>query len=694
MLHLLFTRTKIIAGYEADQAPQLLSFDGQPYLSYQGHSPLKAVDHYFPALVSAYRDIASPPGGQAIPLAIALPADASSAERATVRQQFVQTKSPAFDLLHEDDLVITFLMGLVAEGHIERKGAVVLEAMEQHTNVCFYQPGPLHTGPALLQADQPFPDEQFEHHVLKDFGPVAGNGQVLSDLLKSFTQAGFKVDFKGQTDLAYQLETAQSPYRFQINHETERVTLAGEVRLSDEEYEQLMTSNRERLQPFLRTGNLTQHAVEHVVLLGSYLHQPTVQGYLRHELKLGDKVVKNVPQDEAAIFGLMLLGLSERTAQVRELIRLRQEEEARRLKLEAEIKAKAGREELMERLQATCVDPAKKEDYEAEFVPMAVELGIPEVVIKWNISEALSRVSLEAEALKAGLKAETPAPPKQEPAPVASNGHDRPQGNGQAKQPDPAPKAKPQPEPQPKPEPEPELVGAAAKGSEQPKPQAKPSASPAAKAEPEEEQADDDQPRKKPALSAIFLLNGTLNGEEFPTRKATFKGDSVVKLVRLLPADQQEEEQARKRFETLYEKEKTYYGPLGEISELSEAKEGTYYFRDFIERNTLKEYITRVGLDKKQKVEDLSSEDLKFILQVFKSVQELPVTHAKLSEDNILVLNKRRGLLRRGGQAEIRFTGFTSESATQEQMVNAAHQAFARLMGNKFYNEFRKQFQL
>jgi hypothetical protein len=690
MLHLLFTRTKIVAGYQTGSTPQLLLFDEEPFLRYPDQSPLKGVDHYFPALVSAYREAADHSGGQPIPLSIALPTDISSADRAMVRQQFLQTKSPAFELIHEDNLAVSFLMGMVASQRIEDQHVAVLEALEHHTNVCFFRPGPSHSEAELIKLNTPFSGEFFESHLLKDFGPVAGNGQVLSDLLKSFTQAGLKVDFKGQTDLAHQLEQVTSPFRFQINQETERVTLAGEVRLSDDEYEQLMTSNRDRLQPFLNENVLKQQKTAHVLLLGDYLHQPSVLNYLKKDLKVGNRLVEDVPEGDAALFDIMLMGLASRSAQVQELIRLRKAEEARRAKLEAEIKVKENREKLLERLQATCINPAKQEEYESEFVPLAVELGIPEVVIKWNISEALSRVSLDEEAAKAGIKAEAPVP---EPK-AKSNGSSpsQPARSERKATPEPERSSNPKSESKPVAAPQPVVASNGAKGS--PVAVAEPKVNTAVKTAPEMEVETDSSSRKKPALNAIFTLNDNLTGEEFPSRKATFKGDSTIKLVRLLPEEKQADSQAVKRFEALYEKEKTYYGPLGEISEVSEAKEGRYYFRDFIERNTLKEYITRVGLDKKQKVEDLSSDDLKFILQVFKSVQELTVTHAQIDETNILVLNKRRGLLRRGGQAEIRFTGFTSQSSTQEQMTQATHQAFARLMGTKFYTDFRKQFQL
>ena len=692
MLHLLLTRSKIIAGAEQNDEVDLLYFGDKPYLERTGQSPLKALDDFLGDLIQAYRETMGDQYLSPIPLAFALPNDANTAEKAQVRSKFKSLAQPAsFSIVHEDNLATAYLLG-----HLYAKGealapAVVLDASEQHTNVCFFQPGSQPQGKELLKVNDPFVGEESEVFILKDFGPSAGQEKVLSEVLKSFTEAGLNVDFKGQTELAKQLEKARSPYIFQINQETRRVTIAGEMRLKDKEYQALITSNRERLGDHLNERNLKQRKVAHVVLLGGYLHLSENLSYLRDELKLAELLREGGMEDQDHTYEAMVMGLSLRAARVRELMRLRAAEEARRAKLEAEIKAKEGRESLLQRLQSICVDPARKEEYEHEFVPAGEELGIPEVVIKWNISEALNRIALEQEASKAGLsQAEKAKETPKAKTNGSANGHSggSSNGDGKAEEKKPAGKSKEKPKVQPKPEPvlahaEPQPAGG----------QPSKAAGPVAVAEPKtEEQADN---KRGPSLNAIFLLENTIPGEEFPSRRASFKGDTVVKLVRLLPTEQAEDEAAVRRFERLHEKEVAYYGPLGEISEISEAKEGRYYFRDYLDRYTLKDYVQKAGLDKKRKVDDLSSEDLKFILQVFKSVQELEQPHNQLSEDHILVMNKRRGLFSRGGgPAEIRFVGFTSEEADMEKMVNDTHEAFTRLLGEQFYRDFRKQFQL
>lgn len=699
MLHLLLTRTQIIAGAETGEDVHLLHFSDKPFLEIQGKSPIKSLDLYLPELVSSYRNTMGDSYVDPIPVAYATPVDMSSADRAKIRNQLNNLAQPAsFDIIHEDNIGTSFLRGKLFQDGQEDKPSIILDSFGSFTNVCVYKPGKKLEGEELLKVGDPFMGESFDIYPIKGFGKSAGKEKLLSEVLKSFSDAGLKIDVKGQTDLALQLDNAHSPYVFQINQETSRVTIAGEVRLNGSEYQELITHKQDRLLAHLNDRNLKQHSIEHILLLGSFLHHPRNLEYMKSDLNLGDRLMEGGMEDDEHTFEQMVIGLSLRAARVNELTQLRKEEEERRARLEAELKAKEGRESLLERLQRTCIDPAKKEEYEAEFISAGAELGIPDVVISWNISEALNRVSLEQEASKAGLKKAEEE--KKEAQQKTAEKKEKPQTKPPQTKTDPvkeekAPVKKPEVESQPKEKevtPEPVLAHA------EPQPAGSQPVVAQVVAEKVAEtglQVAEAPNKKGPSLSAIFNLENAIVGEEFPSRKAQFKGDSVVKLVRLLPTDQPEDPEAFQRFEKLHQKELAYYGTQGEISEISEAKEGKYYFRDFLDRSTLKEFIQKSGLDRKQKVEDLSSEDLKFILLVFKTVQELEVSHNQLNEDNILVVNKKRGLFsRNGGQSDIRFIGFTSEDASVEKMTEDTHAAFNRILGDKFYSEFRKQFQL
>ena len=193
----------------------------------------------------------------------------------------------------------------------------------------------------------------------------------------------------------------------------------------------------------------------------------------------------------------------------------------------------------------------------------------------------------------------------------------------------------------------------------------------------------------KMSLNDLFLIKGALKDPEFSTKKVTLYADHEPKVVKVLTAKEVNSPEKVARFIQLYEKELSYYN---EMSELGVAKEGLYYFRDFIERTTLKDYVNKIGLDKKLSIEELTSSELKFILQVFKEVRELTVPHSNLSEDNILVVSKRKWNLQKN--VEIKFIGFTADNTDEQGMIEETHKIFARLMGKEFYADFREKFQL
>jgi hypothetical protein len=432
--------------------------------------------------------------------------------------------------------------------------------------------------------------------------------------------------------------------------------------------------------------------------------------------------------------------------------RRKEEEERRRLeeekrnKIANELKVKEDRESLLKEIRENCVDPEKKEEYEEMYVARGERLQIPDVVIKWNINEVLTAIELkkeeetlkkpedepvveeeveseaaveEVEAVEETIEEEEveeeevaeEVKEKEKPEIVADHSVN---GEGGQRQ------------PELKPEPELVAVGAQTEAKEQLQPVAQLSPEVQEKEvaidetfpepetqEEEKEEEKEEKPVKrlvktkdnkehtgiknwkkevkeaKMSLNDLFLIKGALKDPEFSTKKVTLYADHEPKVVKVLTAKEVNNPDKIDRFIKLYEKELSYYK---EMSELGVAKEGLYYFRDFIERTTLKDYVNKIGLDKKLSIEELTSSELKFILQVFKEVRELSVPHANLSEDNILVVSKRKWNLQKN--VEIKFIGFTADNTDEKGMIEETHNIFSRLMGKDFYVDFREKFQL
>ncbi|RMG19337.1 MAG: hypothetical protein D6730_21710, partial [Bacteroidetes bacterium] len=187
----------------------------------------------------------------------------------------------------------------------------------------------------------------------------------------------------------------------------------------------------------------------------------------------------------------------------------------------------------------------------------------------------------------------------------------------------------------------------------------------------------------------LFDVDAVLIDHEFTTKKVTQIDSGAKKIIRILDSAAMTNPVQLANFKKLYKKELKYFK---ELSEIHTVQEGMYYSRDYVESLSLKEYIRKMGIDKKTSIDQLKSADLKLLLQVFREINTLEVSHAHLDEDNIQVVLNRKWTLRR--DIEIRFSGFTSEDCTQEDMEKQLHQIFGKLLEAQVYADFRERFNI
>ncbi|MDP5168610.1 MAG: procyclic acidic repetitive family protein [Bacteroidia bacterium] len=537
-----------------------------------------------------------------------------------------------------------------------------------------------------------FKDQKIAARKLANFGPEFGREKVLSHLMKQFSQAGLTLDVATQTELATQLIGEELPERYQISRHTGNVTIEAEATFSREELSILMLGDYQALKPLLRKSVLADSGISQVWLMGSFLNHPQFVSFLKDECQLASELHLIDASSDEQLFSQSIMGLDIRHEMIleadfirEEAERKRKEAEAKKASIAAELKMKDERDQLLQEIKDTCKNPSKRDQYEETFVAKGASLGIPDLVIKWNITEALSRVELVQEGEEVGLeiaaqeaaKPVPPAPVAPEVKPTASNENGNKEEAAKEK---PAPKvATPEPVAETRPAPQPEPVFATASATqvavveavatkEAPKPSRK---------------------RDQVSVDDIFVWKGDLPDPFFITRKATFHQDSDVKVVRMLSSEFTANGEAVGNFRKVYDKELAYFG---DVSEISEAKEGMYYYRKYMERQTLQEYGERNGLANKKNIEELSSADLKFILMLLKEVQELPVSHGNLTAENILVLNKRRWNLSK--EMEIKFVEFAPNDVSEEQSLEQTHKALGKVIGEAVYKDFKEKFQL
>ncbi|MEL6849557.1 MAG: hypothetical protein AAFP92_13640 [Bacteroidota bacterium] len=375
----------------------------------------QALRDHLPVIAQAYTQFAKSNSlhtDQGIPTALAFPVDVTDETKKEEAIAVLKEKGNlGLEFVHADNLAISFLTGV--KGVADKSNSVLIESVDDYTHLCYH----LYKkdAPVLdikeLGAKALFQDESFEFYPFRDFGSSAGTANVLRELMNEFASVGLSVDVNGQSDLALQLSSPNPDQRYAISRHTDHITLEAEVRLEREKYEDVMTASRVQLAPRLEIEKLADKAVEKVVLLGSFLQTPIVKKYLEEDLKLGKKLIalEGSREDE---YVKVIDGLSLRAQQVLEAEQAKADEEERRrleeerrAEITKELEVKGAREQLMSDIKRLCIDPNKATSYEEQFISRGEELGIPDVVIRWNISEVLSKIELKKEGETIGLDA-------------------------------------------------------------------------------------------------------------------------------------------------------------------------------------------------------------------------------------------------------------------------------------------------
>ena len=706
MLAIFLSPNQLAAALLQDDQLHYLSWGVKGEWKLNSHNPEEDLLRRLPDLLAEARNA---PGFSfhaenpcQVMVATAIHAD-SSELRVSLNAAIRNSGAEDFQLTQVDAMVWPFLYGGESELQPGQKAVVLMglgksvEWVEAERKAMAALPSTAELGARAL-----FREEKVAQRRLPQFGPEFGREKVLAHLMKQFSQAGLNLDAATQTELARQISHEPLPAHFQISRQVGNVTIEAEAHFSIEDLSALMLGDYQALKAQLDLDQLRQHGVSQIWLMGSYLHHPQFISFLKETCQLNALLHLPAEQTERAVWDQTAMGLhtrlkaiEEAEAALAEAEAKKREAEAKKAAIAAELKMKDERDLLLQEIKDTCTRPGKREEYETMFVSRGAALGIPDLVIRWNITEALSRVELVQEGEEVGLRMEEAVPavavappaPVEEPAPVIEQlpapeppVADQPEvvvvkeEEPQAPVvPAPAPVIMQEPEPQPVPVLEPVMAGGPAVAEAV---MAKTAVKPSRK-------------REQVSMDDIFTWKGELPDADFISRKATFHQDGDVKVVRILEAGLISNGEAVGNFRKVYEKELAYFG---EMSEMSEAREGMYFYRKYVERQTLREFAQRNGLANKKGMEDLSSADLKFILMLLKEVQLLPVSHGNLNPDNILVLNKRKWNLSK--DLEIRFVEFSPKDLSPEASIAQAHTALGEVIGPKVYSEFKEKFQL
>ncbi len=164
-------------------------------------------------------------------------------------------------------------------------------------------------------------------------------------------------------------------------------------------------------------------------------------------------------------------------------------------------------------------------------------------------------------------------------------------------------------------------------------------------------------------ISDEFVIEHRFKNQAFLLFKGYRKGQHIRRYYRFISHTDYKSIDRRAAFIQLYKKVQILYP---EVSTLVNTKAGKYYYLDDPGGSPLKGVIAQSRLKKGSKG-NFKSEDIQLLKDIYKKLDELPITFSNLTMDNIYV--KQKGWWRTSGTNEVYFLGISSEDSPKDDMT-------------------------
>lgn len=188
-------------------------------------------------------------------------------------------------------------------------------------------------------------------------------------------------------------------------------------------------------------------------------------------------------------------------------------------------------------------------------------------------------------------------------------------------------------------------------------------------------------------IASFAQIEQNFPSTEFIYFKGKLKNERHLKVFRYLKNNK--DASAVLAFQRLFEREKSYYSELSSL--LTSADGASYYYRNYIEAESLEKYVRRVGLNKKYTFKELTANDLEVMLGLWRSIYSLKFDYNTLSKQSFIVSQQWRLSLKK--EVEISMIDFDTTESTKTRMEEQLIEIFEELFGKNLTNEFIIQFQ-
>jgi hypothetical protein len=188
-------------------------------------------------------------------------------------------------------------------------------------------------------------------------------------------------------------------------------------------------------------------------------------------------------------------------------------------------------------------------------------------------------------------------------------------------------------------------------------------------------------------IASFALFEQNFPSTEFIYFKGKLKNERHLKVFRYLKNNK--DASAVLAFQRLFEREKSYYSDLSSL--LNSADGASYYYRNYIEGESLEKYVRQIGLHKKYRIKELTANDLELMLELWRSIYLLKFDYNTLSKKSFIVSQQWRLSLKK--EVEISMIDFDTTDSTKTLMEQQLIEIFEELFGKNLTNEFIIQFQ-
>ncbi len=676
MLCIIFTRSKVLAAVQTDVV-KLLSLEGDYYKPFDT-SFSEAYRSHIGQIKTAYKSHLERIGIQftsPLVMSIVLPVEIHDILKEE-KDQLIETiqSDEEIKLVNIENVVDSYIVGMLpGKDHIENK-FLVLEGLGANVNICRFGPNAS--------------SFSMGYETIKDLGWNSTKQHLLETVINSFAKEGFLIDEAGEKELHRQIAIDDGSLNYSIQKNSETTAISATVKLPPETYENILFDSSTVMIDKLRPLQNELKQVFSVVLIGNFFNNKKINTYLCEELDLRDKVFDLDVANTQKTFKSIALGAFKSAKDVlksRKVNNLdnpvyRSEINDQNTWLEKNQRSILLRDEVLSKLNQTCTEIDKVEDYKNQFIPLGKAAGIPADVIIWHIEQRLKEMKVlnemeDVEKFKSGFSNN---PGETSDTVLTSKSPDE-----QNRFINPVPVANVE-----TPSPKEVLVNDV-------------TTAPVEKISPQQEKITPPLPSKAKGsttnetqlsladLEQYFDVEQIYPNADFVFFKGKLKGESTYKIIRLLRKAHMGSQEKIKSFQRLYRREASYYDY---VSPLLKTPVGNYYERDFINGVTLGEYLKRIGFVNKKSLEELNGQDYKIVLQVLKEIENLKFATSGLNEDNFVVVSKMKWNFSK--ELSVKIIGFNSQDYSHSLMEEDVHKMLTNLLGNTLYQDFRKKFNL